>query len=165
MPEKNSSTCSFLLTMAPKERILRGNGTKRKDVEIGMSVQVIQKHHQATGELTSGIVKDILTGSAVHHRGIKVRLEGNIVGRISRPSAGGSQVQNFESTVTKELDQSPARPVITIADHLPQPSQHETIAPDHAKDACATWECKACTYDSNGIYSGECEICGTPQTL
>ena len=28
------------------------------------------------------IPKDILTNSAVHHRGIKVRLEGGIVGRV-----------------------------------------------------------------------------------
>ena len=33
-------------------------------------------------ELTEGVVKDILTNSAVHHRGIKVRLEGGIVGRV-----------------------------------------------------------------------------------
>ena len=57
-------------------------GTQRKDIRPGMRVKVVQKPHQRTGELTEGIVKDILTNSAVHHRGIKVRLEGGIVGRV-----------------------------------------------------------------------------------
>ena len=57
-------------------------GTQRKDIRPGMRVKVVQKPHQRTGELTEGVVKDILTNSAVHHRGIKVRLEGGIVGRV-----------------------------------------------------------------------------------
>ena len=57
-------------------------GTQRKDIRPGLRVKVVQKPHQRTGELTEGIVKDILTNSAVHHRGIKVRLEGGIVGRV-----------------------------------------------------------------------------------
>ncbi len=57
-------------------------GTQRKDIRPGLRVKVVQKPHQRTGELTEGVVKDILTNSAVHHRGIKVRLEGGIVGRV-----------------------------------------------------------------------------------
>ena len=57
-------------------------GTQRKDIRPGVRVKVVQKPHQRTGELTEGIVKDTLTNSAVHHRGIKVRLEGGIVGRV-----------------------------------------------------------------------------------
>ena len=57
-------------------------GTQRKDIRLGVRVKVVQKPHQRTGELTEGVVKDILTNSAVHHRGIKVRLEGGIVGRV-----------------------------------------------------------------------------------
>ena len=57
-------------------------GTQRKDIRPGVRVKVVQKPHQRTGELTEGIVKDILTNSAVHHRGIKVRLEGGIVWRV-----------------------------------------------------------------------------------
>ena len=56
--------------------------TQRKDIRPGIRVKVVQKPHQRTGELTEGVVKDILTNSAVHHRGIKVRLEGGIVGRV-----------------------------------------------------------------------------------
>ena len=57
-------------------------GTQRKDIRPGVRVKVLQKPHQRTGELTEGVVKDILTNSAVHHRGIKVRLEGGIVARV-----------------------------------------------------------------------------------
>ena len=45
-------------------------------------MKIVQKPHQRTGRLTEGIVKDILTSSAVHHRGIKVRLVDGIVGRV-----------------------------------------------------------------------------------
>jgi len=58
------------------------NGTERKNIKPGAKVKVIQKPHQRTGQLTEGIVKDILTSSAIHHRGIKVRLANGIVGRV-----------------------------------------------------------------------------------
>ena len=58
------------------------DGQKRSDVKIGAMVLIIQKQHQRTGELTEGIVKNILTNSSVHPHGIKVRLESGEVGRI-----------------------------------------------------------------------------------
>jgi len=58
------------------------DGTKRKNIEIGFEVEVVQKHHQRTGELTWGIVKRILTKSPNHPHGIKVLLEDGIVGRV-----------------------------------------------------------------------------------
>jgi len=58
------------------------DGTNRKDIQIGSSVEVIQKHHQRTGELTSGLVKRLLTKSPTHPHGIKVILESGIVGRV-----------------------------------------------------------------------------------
>ena len=58
--------------------------TIRKNVPRGTSVMVVQKQHQRTGELTEGIVKDILTNSNNHPRGIKVRLESGIVGRVQK---------------------------------------------------------------------------------
>lgn len=58
------------------------DGTIRNNIKPGIKVRVIQKQHQPTGELTEGIVKDILTNSPVHHRGIKVRLDSGIVGRV-----------------------------------------------------------------------------------
>jgi len=58
------------------------NGTQRANIRPGIKVRVVQKEHQRTGQLTEGIVKDILTNSAIHHRGIKVRLDNGIVGRV-----------------------------------------------------------------------------------
>jgi uncharacterized repeat protein (TIGR03833 family) len=58
------------------------DGTIRADIKRGMLVNVILKKDQRTGVLTEGIVKDILTSSPTHHRGIKVRLEDGQVGRV-----------------------------------------------------------------------------------
>jgi len=58
------------------------NGKNRKDIKPGLRVHITQKHDQRSGKLTAGIVKDILTKSAVHSRGIKVRLTTGEVGRV-----------------------------------------------------------------------------------
>jgi uncharacterized repeat protein (TIGR03833 family) len=58
------------------------NGNNRADVKVGAHVKVVQKQDQRTGNLTEGIVHDILTGSGMHPHGIKVRLENGIVGRV-----------------------------------------------------------------------------------
>lgn len=57
-------------------------GTKRADIKPGLKVSIVLKQDQRTGKLTKGIVKDILTNSANHHHGIKVRLEDGQVGRV-----------------------------------------------------------------------------------
>src|SRR5713101_6248258 len=58
------------------------NGKNRKDIKPGLRVHITQKHDQRTGRLTSGVVKDILTKSAFHSSGIKVRLQTGEVGRV-----------------------------------------------------------------------------------
>ena len=45
-------------------------------------VEVIQKQHQKSGELTEGLVKQIFTKSAFHPHGIKVLLDSGEVGRV-----------------------------------------------------------------------------------
>ena len=57
-------------------------GTQRKNVKPGLEVDIVLKADQRTGRLTNGIVKDILTNSAFHPHGIKVRLTSGQVGRI-----------------------------------------------------------------------------------
>ena len=57
-------------------------GNNRNEIKIGMLVKVVQKQDQRTGRLTEGLVQDILTNSGVHPHGIKVRLQGGIVGRV-----------------------------------------------------------------------------------
>lgn len=58
------------------------DGNNRKNIQIGMLVEIVQKHHQRTGELTEGFVKQILTKSSFHPHGIKVRLDTGEVGRV-----------------------------------------------------------------------------------
>jgi uncharacterized repeat protein (TIGR03833 family) len=58
------------------------DGQSRNNVKQGMKVAIVLKENQRTGELTEGIVKDILTNSQFHPRGIKVRLETGEIGRV-----------------------------------------------------------------------------------
>jgi len=58
------------------------NGQRRQNVPAGVDVDIIQKKDQATGKLTRGIVKDVLTKSSFHPHGIKVRLVSGEVGRV-----------------------------------------------------------------------------------
>jgi uncharacterized repeat protein (TIGR03833 family) len=60
------------------------NGIVRADIKPGTRVEVVQKKDQRSGKLTEGIVKDVLTRSATHPHGIKVRLESGIVGRVKK---------------------------------------------------------------------------------
>ncbi|AMR33787.1 hypothetical protein A0256_21285 [Mucilaginibacter sp. PAMC 26640] len=59
------------------------NGQNRADIYPGLEVEIILKKDQRSGKLTRGIVKDLLTSSAFHSRGIKVRLEDGQVGRVA----------------------------------------------------------------------------------
>lgn len=58
------------------------NGQQRKDIKPGLHVYVILKKDQRSGVKTAGIVKDLLTNSAFHPHGIKVRLTDGQVGRV-----------------------------------------------------------------------------------
>jgi len=58
------------------------SGIDRVNIKPGLRVLVVIKADQRSGTLTEGIVKDILTRSAVHPHGIKVRLENGLVGRV-----------------------------------------------------------------------------------
>lgn len=58
------------------------DGRQRKNITIGLFVEIVQKPHQRTGQLTEGKVAKILTKSVNHPYGIKVQLESGLVGRI-----------------------------------------------------------------------------------
>ena len=58
------------------------NGQNREDIYPGLEVDIVLKADQRTGELTRGMVADVLTNSAHHPHGIKVRLEDGQVGRV-----------------------------------------------------------------------------------
>jgi uncharacterized repeat protein (TIGR03833 family) len=58
------------------------DGQKRANIQPGTRVLIVLKQDQSTDKLTEGIVKDILTNSASHPHGIKVRLTSGAVGRV-----------------------------------------------------------------------------------
>lgn len=58
------------------------DGKTRANIKSGMLVHIVLKKDQRTGNLTEGIVKDLLTSAPFHHRGIKVRLEDGQIGRV-----------------------------------------------------------------------------------
>jgi uncharacterized repeat protein (TIGR03833 family) len=58
------------------------SGTQRENITAGVSVAIVLKKDQRSGNLTDGVVKDILTKSSSHPHGIKVRLESGDIGRV-----------------------------------------------------------------------------------
>ena len=64
------------------------NGNFRTNLKPGLHVRIVLKKDQATGKLTEGIIKDILTNSLTHPHGIKVRLMDGQVGRVKEILTG-----------------------------------------------------------------------------
>ncbi|MEG2351541.1 MAG: YwbE family protein [Bacilli bacterium] len=60
------------------------NATVRSNVKIGSEVLIVLKEDQKSGKLTRGTVKQILTNSSNHSRGIKVMLTNGMVGRVQK---------------------------------------------------------------------------------
>ncbi len=60
------------------------DGQVRSVIFPGLKVDIVLKKDQRSGMLTRGIVKEILTKSPRHSRGIKVRLADGQVGRVKK---------------------------------------------------------------------------------
>lgn len=56
----------------------------RNNIQIGSTVLVAEKKNYRNGKLTKGKVIKILTNKTKHPRGIKVRLDSGIVGRVQK---------------------------------------------------------------------------------
>lgn len=69
-------------TTGPPPSVSRSTGTVRAELRRGQRVAIVMKADQATGKLTEGVVRDLLTNSEIHPRGIKVRLETGEIGRV-----------------------------------------------------------------------------------
>lgn len=63
----------------------------RRDLSVGLRVEVEKKRDQGTGRLTSGIISKILTRSRSHPYGIKVRLRDGQVGRVKKITGGSPE--------------------------------------------------------------------------
>lgn len=66
-----------------EKQVTMPNPNNRSDIKAGLLVNIILKKDQRSGQLTEGIVKDILTSSSFHSRGIKVKLTDGQVGRVA----------------------------------------------------------------------------------
>jgi uncharacterized repeat protein (TIGR03833 family) len=64
------------------EENLMPSGHHRQDIRPGLRVRIVEKQNQRSGITTEGIVQDLLTRSAFHPHGIKVRLQSGQVGRV-----------------------------------------------------------------------------------
>jgi uncharacterized repeat protein (TIGR03833 family) len=58
------------------------DATRRENIHPGLQVRIVLKKDQRTGRLTEGVVKELLTRSATHPHGIKVRLRDGQIGRV-----------------------------------------------------------------------------------
>lgn len=65
--------------------------TVRKNIKPGLLVGIVEKQNQRSGLITIGQVKDILTNSQIHPRGIKVRLTTGQVGRVQKILSEGTK--------------------------------------------------------------------------
>jgi uncharacterized repeat protein (TIGR03833 family) len=58
------------------------DGRLRSSIHVGTTVELVRKQARRTGKRTRGVVAEILTSSASHPHGIKVRLRDGTVGRV-----------------------------------------------------------------------------------
>lgn len=96
LQHKRMSKILFELAQLPKTSLLYNSlkiystmapgtgaeGKQRSHVKPGATVQVVLKQDQRTGKLTEGVVASLLTNSANHPHGIKVKLRDGQVGRV-----------------------------------------------------------------------------------
>ena len=161
----------------------RSNGKSSNAHLIGSTVSVVQKHHQGTDVLTSGIVSEILTNSDFHPRGIKVRLVDGTVGRIAIASSPQTtrttQSNNYDYSTTTEDEQQEEdgpRRQASLADFMgnvgrrpasspvlpPRQEEIQMNPPSSSSHSAAEkeWACSACTFMNSGLLP-ECELCQT----
>lgn len=69
--------------------------TPQRYPQVGDRVQVLQKENYASGELTKGMVKKVLTKKRFHPRGHKVLLESGVIGRVQSFADKDSNPMNF----------------------------------------------------------------------
>lgn len=67
------------------------DGRNRSNIKPGIEVSIVLKEDQRTGELTEGIVQNILTNSQFHPHGIKVRLTDGQIGRVQEIKTGENE--------------------------------------------------------------------------
>lgn len=56
----------------------------RDEIKIGQTVWAIEKRNYTNGQLTQGVVAELLTSKRFHPRGIKVRFADGTVARVQQ---------------------------------------------------------------------------------
>ena len=79
-------------------------GKNRRDIRPGIEVDIVMKKDQRSGKLTHGIVRDILTRSADHPHGIKVRLTGGQVGRVKKVWPGPGSAATIRQCSQRDFE-------------------------------------------------------------
>jgi len=67
------------------------DGRNRSNIKPGIEVAIVLKEDQRTGELTEGVVQNILTNCQFHPHGIKVRLTDGQIGRVQEIKTGENE--------------------------------------------------------------------------
>lgn len=65
-------------------RIMDNSFPTRDELAHGMTVVIVEKHNQGSGEESTGTIDRILTHDSIHPHGIKVMLTDGRVGRVKR---------------------------------------------------------------------------------
>ncbi len=78
----------------------------------GEKVRVVEKENYSSGELTEGVVKDVLTSKKFHPRGHKVRLVDGTIGRVQefvdQDAEKNHQKQELEKSPANSVPYTPA---------------------------------------------------------
>ena len=59
----------------------------------GDKVRIAEKKNYDSGQLTEGVVKDVLTSKKFHPRGHKVRLINGVIGRVQKFSDAENEIK------------------------------------------------------------------------
>ncbi len=74
----------------------------RKEIKVGQRVWAVQVKNYATGELTKGTVKHILTSKPYHSRGIKIMFQDGTIARVQRLTPPEKEVIARKDIPTEE---------------------------------------------------------------
>ena len=154
------------------------SGTQRSAIVPGTPVSIVLKCDQRSGQLTNGIVQSVLTNSANHPRGIKVRLTSGQVGRVQHIQSrnttttasqhevvGGDNLghhahyDDYEPVDHTDERRAPPRSGTLLGDWFP-PSRNTTAVRMPETLQVVPWTCAACTFE-NIHMELECEMCMT----
>ncbi len=64
----------------------------------GDKVKIVEKKNYSSGQLTEGVVRDVLTSKKFHPRGHKVRLKSGVIGRVQKFSDTEEAVEEKKPT-------------------------------------------------------------------